>query len=89
MHHFAMSGFSPYAMPIPYDEYDDLIRREGGELATITVAGTQTAQGTVLRRYWDGRVTIDAGGRHLTGYPVGVAPAVRGDGWLGRLLGRA
>ncbi|MDO5612009.1 MAG: hypothetical protein Q4G14_02050 [Paracoccus sp. (in: a-proteobacteria)] len=89
MHHFVMSGLAPYAMPIPYDEYDDLIRRDGGELATITIAGTQSAQGSVLRRYWDGRVTIDAGGRQLTGYPVGATPAVKTGGWLHRLLDRA
>ena len=48
-------------------------------LATITVAGTVTAQGPVTGRHDDGRVTIADGLRRLTGWPVtrlkGVAAA--------------
>jgi hypothetical protein len=40
-------------------------------LATIAVAGEVLAQGPVLRRHADGRLTVDAGGRALTGWPVG------------------
>ena len=39
-------------------------------LRTIIVAGTITAQGTVLRDHADGRVTISTGVRHLTGWPL-------------------
>lgn len=38
--------------------------------ATITLAGTITAQGPVLRRFTDGRVEISTGRHALTGYPV-------------------
>ncbi|NGQ93074.1 sulfate ABC transporter substrate-binding protein [Rhodobacter sp. HX-7-19] len=44
--------------------------------ATITLAGTVTAQGPVLDTHADGRVTIADGLRRLTGWPV--ARAVRG-----------
>ncbi|MDO5704333.1 MAG: hypothetical protein Q4G49_04575 [Paracoccus sp. (in: a-proteobacteria)] len=89
MHHFVMSGLAPYAMPIPYNEYDDLTRRDLPELATITITGTQSAQGTVLCRHWDGRVTIDAGGCRLTGRQVDADPAPVGKGWFLRLFARA
>ncbi|TRW97891.1 hypothetical protein FNJ84_08710 [Paracoccus sp. M683] len=39
--------------------------------ATIELSGRQSAQGPVLRRYRDGRVTIDAGERLITGHPLG------------------
>lgn len=42
-------------------------------LATITLAGTVTAQGTVIDAHADGRVTIADGLRRLTGWPVGRA----------------
>jgi len=45
-------------------------------LATITLAGTVTAQGAVVHAHADGRVTIADGLRRLTGWPV--ARAVRG-----------
>jgi len=45
-------------------------------LATITLAGTVTAQGPVVDAHADGRVTIADGLRRLTGWPV--ARAVRG-----------
>ncbi len=40
-------------------------------LATITLAGTVTAQGPVTTQHPDGRVTIADGLRRLTGWPVG------------------
>ncbi|MDO5620094.1 MAG: hypothetical protein Q4G24_01340 [Paracoccus sp. (in: a-proteobacteria)] len=49
------------------------------------VTGKQSAQGPVLRRWLDGRVSIDAGGRTMTGWPVGVTPR----GWWSRLTGRS
>ena len=39
-------------------------------LATITLAGTVTAQGPVAERHSDGRVTIADGLRRVTGWPV-------------------
>ncbi|WP_235933286.1 sulfate ABC transporter substrate-binding protein [Paragemmobacter ruber] len=50
-------------------------------LATITLAGTVTAQGPVVDAHPDGRVTIADGVRRLTGWPVSgwpVARALRG-----------
>ncbi len=51
--------------------------------ATIEISSRQSAQGPVLRRYRDGRVTIDAGGEHqITGHPIGgTAP----QGWWASL----
>lgn len=37
---------------------------------TIVIAGTITAQGTVVRNHHDGRVTISLGTQLLTGWPV-------------------
>jgi sulfate transport system substrate-binding protein len=45
-------------------------------IATITLAGTVTAQGPVVQGHADGRVTIADGIRRLTGWPV--SRAVRG-----------
>lgn len=39
--------------------------------ATIELSGRRSAQGPVLRRHRDGRVTIDAGSGEITGHPVG------------------
>lgn len=39
--------------------------------ATITVAGTISAQGPIIANHADGRVTIDEGQRQLTGWPIG------------------
>ncbi|MBK4216647.1 hypothetical protein JJJ17_11985 [Paracoccus caeni] len=50
-------------------ESDD---RPEGPFATIRVGSTGMAQGPILRRFFDGSVTIDAGGRILTGHPVRV-----------------
>jgi sulfate/thiosulfate-binding protein len=55
-------GLMPYR-PIP-------AFKEKTMLATITLAGTVTAQGPVAERHADGRVTIADGLRRLTGWPV-------------------
>lgn len=49
--------------------------------ASVRVGSSGTAQGPVLRRFRDGRVTVDAAGRQITGQPVGGA-ARRGWWWL-------
>jgi sulfate transport system substrate-binding protein len=46
------------------------IQQEKTMLATITLAGTVTAQGPVVDAHADGRVTIADGLRRLTGWPV-------------------
>ncbi len=46
------------------------ISKEKTMLATITLAGTVTAQGPVAEAHADGRVTIADGLRRLTGWPV-------------------
>jgi sulfate/thiosulfate-binding protein len=51
-------------------------QQENTMLATITLAGTVTAQGPVVDAHADGRVTIADGLRRLTGWPV--ARAFRG-----------
>lgn len=78
-----MMGLTPYAPPLPMA--DDLLSQDLG-FATIAISPSLTAQGQVMRRHWDGRVTIDAGGRLMTGRPVGAAPA--GSWWRG-LTGHA
>jgi sulfate transport system substrate-binding protein len=52
------------------------LQQEKTMLATITLAGTVTAQGPVVDAHADGRVTIADGLRRLTGWPV--ARAFRG-----------
>ena len=39
--------------------------------ATIELGAHQSAPGPVLRRFRDGRVTIDTGDRKITGHPLG------------------
>lgn len=46
------------------------IQKEKTMYATITIAGTVTAQGPVVERHADGRVTIADGTRRLSGWPV-------------------
>jgi sulfate transport system substrate-binding protein len=73
-------GLVPYR-PLPTSKEKDM-------LATITLAGTVTAQGPVVDAHADGRVTIADGTRRLTGWPVktlrnlfaGVALAILGLG---------
>lgn len=52
--------------------------------ATIAVSSRLSAQGPVLRRFRDGRVTINSGNGPVTGHPIGgTAP----KGWWGRMFG--
>lgn len=46
-------------------------QKEKTMIATISLAGTVTAQGPVIASHDDGRVTIADGLRQLTGWPVG------------------
>jgi sulfate/thiosulfate transport system substrate-binding protein len=55
-------GLMPYR-PLP-------TRKDKTMLATITRAGTVTAQGPVTDHHTDGRITIADGLRRLTGWPV-------------------
>ena len=50
--------------------YRPLPTKEKTMLATITLAGTVTAQGPVTKAHADGRVTIADGLRRMTGWPV-------------------
>ena len=50
--------------------YRPLPTKETPMLATITLAGTVTAQGPIADRHPDGRVTVADGRRRLTGWPV-------------------
>ena len=55
---------------------DDLpARRRGSDYATIAIGARQHAQGPIVRRLRDGRVSIEAGGRVLTGHAVVPKPA--------------
>jgi sulfate/thiosulfate transport system substrate-binding protein len=63
-------GLVPYR-PLPPSKHR--FPKENTMLATITLAGTVTAQGTVVGRQPDGRVTIADGLRRLTGWPIGRA----------------
>jgi sulfate/thiosulfate-binding protein len=60
-------GLVPYR-PIPPRDAQRL--KETDMFATITLAGSITAQGPVTRTHADGRVTIADGLRQLTGWPV-------------------
>lgn len=60
-------GLVPYR-PIP--PRDAQRQKETDMFATITLAGSITAQGPVTRTHADGRVTIADGLRQLTGWPV-------------------
>ncbi|MCZ0962086.1 hypothetical protein [Paracoccus benzoatiresistens] len=57
---------------------DDIpdVRQDLG-FATIAIGPRQQAQGPVLRHLRDGRISIDAGGRVLTGHGVTPRPAAR------------
>ena len=50
--------------------YRPLPSKEKTMLATITLAGTVTAQGPVIHHHPDGRLTLADGLRRLTGWPV-------------------
>jgi sulfate/thiosulfate-binding protein len=60
-------GLVPYR-PIPPRDAQRL--KETDMFATITLAGSITAQGPITRTHADGRVTIADGLRQLTGWPV-------------------
>lgn len=66
-------GLVPYR---PLNTTHSRSQQENTMLATITLAGTVTAQGPVVDAHTDGRVTIADGLRRLTGWPV--ARALRG-----------
>lgn len=70
-----------FALPDPDATQDRPAPRELG-FATVGIGASGLAQGPVLRRYRDGRVTIDAAGRQVTGQPVGGTPP---RGWWGSL----
>ena len=53
--------------------------------ATVAIGAAGSAQGPVLKRFRDGRVTIEAAGRKITGLPVGGSTP---RGWWGSLTGR-
>lgn len=61
-------------------------RRDPG-YATISVGPRQQAQGPIVGRLPDGRVSIEAGGRILTGHAVTPRPAAPRSLWA-RLSGR-
>jgi sulfate/thiosulfate transport system substrate-binding protein len=65
-------GLAPYRPMNPQPS----IQQEKKMIATITLAGTVTAQGPVVDAHTDGRVTIADGLRRLTGWPV--ARSIRG-----------
>ncbi|MFD1882650.1 hypothetical protein ACFSCT_13080 [Paracoccus pacificus] len=55
------------------------------EYATILTGGHSSAQGPVVRRMRDGRITIRLGETLLTGKPVNAGPQ---PSMLGRIFGR-
>ncbi|MDO5606071.1 MAG: hypothetical protein Q4G25_13010 [Paracoccus sp. (in: a-proteobacteria)] len=69
-----------FALPEP-----DVAVMGGMGYAAIPLGLFGTAQGPVLRRWRDGRVSIDAGGQVVSGYPAGSQPR----GWWSRISGRA
>jgi sulfate/thiosulfate transport system substrate-binding protein len=60
-------GLAPYLPTTPTKARPN---EEKPMLATITIAGTVSAQGKVVEGHADGRVTIADGFRRLTGWPV-------------------
>jgi sulfate transport system substrate-binding protein len=61
-------GLAPWR---PMTPAPSRLQQEKTTLATITLAGTVTAQGPVVAAHDDGRLTIADGLRRLTGWPVG------------------
>lgn len=59
---------------------------ETNEFATVTIGTRQQAQGTIVRRYRDGSISINAGGRIVTGRPITLAAS--GRSWWSRISGR-
>ncbi|MDO5647729.1 hypothetical protein [Paracoccus sp. (in: a-proteobacteria)] len=72
-----ITGLVPYpAFPIPAELLTDP-QDTAPDYATVVLGSRRTAQGPVLRRHFDGRITIDAGGQPITGLPVSAAPRGR------------
>jgi sulfate/thiosulfate transport system substrate-binding protein len=78
-----MTSFAPFPQTIlglvpyrPLSTDHSRSQQEKTMIATITLAGTVTAQGPVVDVHADGRLTIADGLRRLTGWPVG--RAIRG-----------
>lgn len=63
-------GLAPFIHLLPRHRRT---REETPMFATITLAGTVTAQGPVVQSHDDGRLTVADGLRRLTGWPVGRA----------------
>lgn len=78
---FAMPGPLPFEGNLPQPQQVDL------GYAAIALGSRQHVQGPVLRKHRGGQVTIDAGGRIITGYPVSSTQPTRG--FWARLSGRA
>lgn len=68
-----------FAMPGPLPLEGNIVQHHEVNLgyAAIAIGTRQQVQGPVLRRHRDGRVTIDAGGRTITGHPVNSPLAAR------------
>lgn len=85
MNAIVSQGFTAHVTPLLPDLFQ--APRPPGRLrdlgfATIELSGRQSAQGPVLHRFRDGRVTIDAGDRKITGHPIGGAAP---KGWWASL----
>lgn len=71
-----------FALPEPVAEPE---RGAPPDWATVGIGAFGSAQGPVLKRFRDGRVTIDAAGRRVTGLPVGDTAR---RSWWGNLISR-
>lgn len=58
----------PDAFAMAFPESVDHTPPCGDDYAVIAIGTRQRAQGPILRRHRDGRVSIDAGGRTVTGH---------------------
>ncbi len=78
-------GFTAHVTPLLPELFQSpppAARQRDLGFATIELSGQRSAQGPVLRRYRDGRVTIEAGEREITGHPIGGAAP---KGWWASL----
>lgn len=82
---FALPGPMAFEGNIPQHEPADL------GYAAIAVGSSQHVQGPVVQRHRNGQVSIDAGGRVITGYPVNhrLTADAQSRGWWARFTGRA
>lgn len=79
-------GFTSHVTPLLPDLFQSpppVARVRDLGFATLELSGRRSAQGPVLHRFRDGRVTIDAGDRELTGHPIGGAAP---KGWWASLV---